>query len=115
MLSEVLLVTNLLLLMVAFMFGSSRRPWWQIGLLALVICGPLRFAEFWVSGWRYQVALPYHQSLNSEVIVWIVGSLLLFAYVGYALGFLYSCQRQLAAGLSRTANFRAPIVRFRRG
>jgi hypothetical protein len=108
MLSEVLLVTNLLLLMVAFMFGSSRRPWWQIGLLALVICGPLRFAEFWVSGWRYQVALPYHQSLNSEVIVWIVGSLLLYAYVGYALGLLYSRRRRLVADLPQSRGGQFP-------
>ena len=116
MLLEVLLVTKLLLLVLAFLFGISRRPWWLIGLLALVICAPLQVAEFWTSGWRSQVGLPYYdQSLNLEVIAWIVGSLLLFAYVGYALGFLYSYRRQLAAGLSRTANFRAPIIRIRRG
>ena len=98
MLLVVLLVTKLLLLILAFLFGISRRPWWMIGLLALVICAPLQVAEFWTSYWRYQVGLPYQdQPLNWGAIAWIVGPLLLCAYVGYALGLLYSYRRRLAA------------------
>jgi hypothetical protein len=91
-----LVLTNILLLMAALMFGMARRPWWQIGLLALVTCGPPQLAQFWAGDWRYGVGLPYHEeSLNAHVVGWIVGWLLFFAYGGYALGFLYSRWRRI--------------------
>lgn len=90
-----LLLTNMLLLGVAFMFGVARRPWWQIGLLAIVACAPLQFAQFWVGDWRYGVGLSYHEQTLESQIVWIVGYLLCFTYVGYALGVLYSRWRRI--------------------
>jgi hypothetical protein len=87
-----LLLTNmLLLLVVAFMFGFSHRPWWQVGPLALLACGPLQFVQFLTGDWRHQVGLPYNeQSLDFQAIVWVAGSLLLCSYAGYAVGMLYS-------------------------
>ena len=91
-----LLLTNILLLMVAFIFGFSRRPWWQVGPLALLACGPLQFAQFWMGDWRYGAGLPYHQPpLDSHQVIWIVGCLLFFAYVGYALGVLISRRHRI--------------------
>lgn len=91
-----LVLTNVLLLMVAFMFGLSRRPWWQVGPLALLACGPLQFAQFWTGDWRYSVGLPYHEpSLDSQQVVWIVGGLLICAYVGYGLGMVWSHWRRI--------------------
>jgi hypothetical protein len=85
-----LVLTSILLLMVAFVFGFSRRPWWQVGPLALVACGPLQFAQFWTGNWRYGVGLPYEPALDSRQVVWIVGCLLFWAYVGYALGVVFA-------------------------
>ena len=91
-----LLLTNILLLMVAFIFGFSRRPWWQVGPLALVACGPFQFAQFWTGNWRYGAGLPYHDTpLDSHQVFWIVTCLLFFAYMGYALGILFSHRRRV--------------------
>jgi hypothetical protein len=90
-----LLLTNVLLLIVALMFGIARRPWWQIGLLALVTCGPPQFAQFWMGDWRYGVGMPdYAHAPDPRAVVWITAGLLFFAYMGYALGILYSRWRQ---------------------
>ena len=78
------------------MFGIARRPWWQIGVLALVVCVPPQLAQFWAGDWRDGLGLPYHEeSLNVHVVAWIVGWLLFFAYMGYALGFFYSRWRRI--------------------
>jgi hypothetical protein len=91
-----LVLTSILLLMVAFIFGFSRRPWWQVGPLALVACGPLQFAQLWTGDWRYRVGLAYHEPpLDSRQVIWIVACLLLCAYVGYALGVLCSRGRRV--------------------
>lgn len=91
-----LLLTNVLLLMAAFIFGFSRRPWWQVGPLALVACGPLQFAQFWTGDWRYGVGVPFQEpSLDHRQVIWIVGTLLFCAYAGYALGVLYSLRRRV--------------------
>jgi hypothetical protein len=92
-----LLSTTLLLLIVALAFGFSRRPWWQIGTLALVACGPLQLAHFWMDDWRHRVGLSHHeQSLDLQVLLQIACWLLLCSYVGYGLGLLYSRRRGLS-------------------
>jgi len=91
-----LLLTSILLLIAAFIFGFSRRPWWLVGPLALVACGPFQFAQFWTGDWRYRVGLSYHQPpLDSHLVVWIVGWLLVSAYAGYAFGMLCSRWRRV--------------------
>jgi hypothetical protein len=86
-----LLVTIPLLLIVALSFGFSRRPWWQIGTLALFTSGLLLATQFYMDDWRHQVGLSHRElQLDRWVIIGIVGSLLLSAYGGYALGLLYS-------------------------
>jgi hypothetical protein len=94
-----LLLTNILLLGVAFVFGFARRPWWQVGVVAFVANAPVQFVQFWMGDWRYRVGLSYHeQSLGSQELIWIVGSILCFTYVGYALGILYSRWRRTLVG-----------------
>ena len=89
------LLTNVLLLIGAFVFGFSRRPWWLVGPLALVACGPLQLAHFWASDWRYRLGLPHQEPLlDPQQAFWILGSLLFFAYVGYAAGVLCSRRGQ---------------------
>jgi hypothetical protein len=94
MLLLLLLLTTILLVMVALVFGFSRRPWWQIGILAVFACGPLQFAHFWMDDWRHRVGLSAHeQSMDLQVLFQIIGWLLLCSYVGYALGFLARTRR----------------------
>jgi hypothetical protein len=91
-----LLLTNILLLIAAFIFGFSRRPWWLVGPLALVACAPLQFVPFWTSDWRYRVGLSYHEpALDSHLVIWIVGCLLVSAYAGYAFGMLCARWRRV--------------------
>ena len=86
-----LLLTTPLLLIVALWFGFSRQPLWQIGTLALYTSGLLLAAQFYMDDWRYQVGLSHHEmQWDGWMIMAIVGSLLLSAYGGYALGLLYS-------------------------
>jgi hypothetical protein len=92
-----LVLTTMLLLIVALAFGFSRRPWWQIGALAIFACGPLQLARFWMDDWRSRVGLPsYEPALDLQVLIQIVGWLLLCSYVGYALGLAYSRWRQVS-------------------
>jgi hypothetical protein len=84
-----LFLTTVLLLLVALAFGFSRRPWWQIGPLAVLACGPWQFSPLWTEDWRYRVGLSAHeQSLDLKLLLLVLGWLLLCSYVGYALGIL---------------------------
>jgi hypothetical protein len=84
-----LFLTSVLLIFVAVAFGFSRRPWWQVGALALLTCGPLQFAPLWVDDWRYRVGLAHQaQSLDFQVLSLVLGWLLLCSYAGYGLGVL---------------------------
>jgi len=92
-----LLLTTMLLLIVALAFGFSRRPWWQIGVLAICGCGPLQLAPFLMGDWRSRVGLPnLEPTPDLQVLVQIVGWLLLCSYVGYALGLVYSHLRRVS-------------------
>jgi hypothetical protein len=91
-----LMLTTMLLLMVALAFGFSRRPWWQIGAVAIFACGPLQLAQFWMGDWRSRVGLPHHEPpLDMQLLILIVGWLLLCSYVGYVLGLAYSRWRRV--------------------
>lgn len=85
-----LLLTIPLLWIVALSFGFSRRPWWQIGTLALFASGLLLAAQFYIDEWRYQVGLSHRELQLDRWVAIGIGSLLLSAYGGYVLGFLYS-------------------------
>jgi hypothetical protein len=86
-----LLLTSMLLLIVASLFGFSRRPWWQIGALALLATGPLLLTYFWMDDWRYRVGVSQgEQLLDAQQIVWVAGWLIFSSYAGYALGLMYS-------------------------
>ena len=85
-----LTATMLLLLIVALAFGFSRRPWWQIGLVALLGCGPLQLATLWTDGWRQQLGLSHGPKLDLNMSVQIVALLLFCSYSGYLLGLLYA-------------------------
>jgi hypothetical protein len=92
-----LLATMLPLLIVAMAFGFARRPWWQIGVLAVLVCGPLQVANLLTDDWRYQVGLARHeQPVDLQMPVMIVATLLLCSYLGYALGLLYARRRAIA-------------------
>ena len=92
-----LLLTTMLLLIVSLAFGFSRRPWWEIGAVAIFACGPLQVAPFLIGDWRSRVGLPHHEPpLDMHLLVQIVGWLLLCSYIGYGLGLAYSRWRQLS-------------------
>jgi hypothetical protein len=92
-----LLLTTMLLLIVALAFGFSRRPWWQIGVLAILACGPLQLVPFWMDDWRSRVGLSsLEPAPDLQVLVQIGGWLLLCSYVGYALGLACSRWRQVS-------------------
>ena len=91
-----LMLTTMLLLIVALAFGFSRRPWWQIGAVAILACGPLQFAPLWMGDWRSHVGLANHEPpLDMRLLILIVGWLLLCSYVGYGLGLAYSRWRRV--------------------
>lgn len=90
-----LMLTTMLLLIVALAFGFSRRPWWEIGAVAIFACGPLQLAPFWIGDWRSLVGIPHEPPLDMHLLIQIVGWLLLCSYVGYALGLIYSRWRQV--------------------
>ena len=95
--STMLLLTIPSLLIVALWFGFSRQPLWQLGTLALYSSGLLLAAQFYIDDWRYQVGLShYEMPLDRWVIIRTVGSLLVSAYGGYALGLLYSRWRLIS-------------------
>jgi hypothetical protein len=88
------LLTTILLLMVGMVLGLARRPWWEIGALALLACGGLQLARLWMADWRDQVGLPHDESfVEPQAIGWV----LLAAYASYTLGLLYSRWRMRPA------------------
>ena len=92
-----LMLTTMLLLIVALAFGFSQRPWWQIGTLALIACGPLHLVQFWMDDWRARIGLASPEPVpDLQVLFQIVSWLLVCSYVGYALGLFYSRRRRVS-------------------
>jgi hypothetical protein len=86
-----LLLTTVLVLLVAFVLGLARKPWWQVGPLAAIACGPTHVAPLWLDDWRYRVGLSsQEQMIDMQALFLILGWFLLCTYLGYALGFLSS-------------------------
>lgn len=92
-----LLTTMLLLVVVALAFGFSRRPWWQIGVLAICACGPLQLAPLLMGDWRSRVGLPNLEPIpDLQMLVQVAGWLLLCSYISYAVGLAYSHLRRVS-------------------
>jgi hypothetical protein len=86
-----LLLTTVLVLLVAFVLGLARKPWWQVGPLAAIACGPTHVAPLWLDDWRYRVGLSsQEQMFDMQALFLVLGWFLLCSYLGYALGFLSS-------------------------
>lgn len=91
-----LVLTTVLLLMLGIALGLARRPWWEIGVLALLACALLSVTESWMGHWRRQVGLPDAEHLfEPQAMSWLLVAVA--SYACYGLAFLYS-RRHLARG-----------------
>src|SRR5512145_1705597 len=91
-----LVLTAILLLLLGVALGLARRPWWEIGVLALLSCGILQATESWMGDWRRQVGLHADEHLfEPQAVAWLLVGV--GTYVCYGLAFLYS-RRHLGRG-----------------
>lgn len=90
-LEPMLLLTTVLVLLVSWVFGFARKPWWQVGPLAAIACGPTQLAPLWFDDWRFRVGLSsQEQMIDMQALFLVFGWLLVCSYVGYALGVISS-------------------------
>ncbi len=89
-LSQMLVLTTILMLLLGIALGLARRSWWEIGVLTLLAWGSLQATGSWMGDWRHQVGLPHAESFfEPRAITW----LLVGVYSSYALAFLYASWR----------------------